>query len=179
MLYFLALIPPNPLKDEVHELKLEIKDRFDSAHSLKSPPHITLLSPFRLRGDAKVEVVNLLKNFSQDFKPFEVRLKNFSSFETRVIFIDVEKNSELLDIQLQLEKAARSNPDLFNYKYEERPYQPHLTLAFKDLTPENYNLAWEEFRNQPFDASFTANAIYLLKHTGKRWEVDREFLLGG
>lgn len=177
MLYFLALIPPSPLKDEVHELKLEIKERFDSAHSLKAPPHITLLSPFRLNDSNKDEVEIILKKFGRSFKPFEVQLKNFSTFENRVIFIDVEKKPDLMDIQLQLENMARFNSNLFNYKYEDRPYHPHLTLAFKDLTPENFKRAWDEFRNQTFDATFTANAIYLLKHTGKRWEVDREYLL--
>ncbi|MFA5669780.1 MAG: 2'-5' RNA ligase family protein [Balneolaceae bacterium] len=179
MLYFLALIPPKPLKDQIHKMKLGFKEHFNSAHSLKAPPHITLLSPFRLNADDKEELEITLKKFSQDFKPFDVQLKNFSHFESRVIFIDVKKEPTLINLQLQLEKVARSNPHLFNYNYDERPYHPHLTLAFKDLTAENFKRAWDEFRKQTFDASFFANSIYLLKHNGNKWEVDREFVLGG
>ena len=47
-LYFIALIPPEPLKDQIQDIKLEVTEKFNSSHSLNAPPHITLLSPFRM-----------------------------------------------------------------------------------------------------------------------------------
>ncbi|WP_428235478.1 2'-5' RNA ligase family protein [Gracilimonas sp.] len=170
-LYFIALIPPGPLKDEIQELKLEVKEKFDSSHSLNAPPHITLLSPFRLEGQNEDKLHSLLEVFIQALKPFEVRLNNFSTFPPRVIFIDVEESAALMDMQKQLEELARSNSPLFNYNYDGRPYHPHLTLAFKDLTKKNFYKAWKEFENRTFENSFTADALYLLKHDGQRWKV--------
>jgi 2'-5' RNA ligase len=170
-LYFIALIPPNPLKDEIQELKLEVKEKFNSSHSLNAPPHITLLSPFRLRDEDTAQLHSLLEVFAQEFKPFEVCLHNFSTFPPRVIFIDVEKSPELLEVQEKLEQLARSRSDLFNYNYAKRPYHPHVTLAFKDLTKSNFHKAWEEFENREFEGSYIANTICVLKHDGESWLI--------
>ncbi|MGN8224599.1 2'-5' RNA ligase family protein [Gracilimonas sp. BCB1] len=170
-LYFIALIPPSPLQDEIQELKLEVKEKFESSHSLNAPPHITLLSPFRLEDQNEVKLSSLIEDFTKSATPFEVQLRDFSTFPPRVIFIDVEKTPALMNMQEQLEELARSNPDLFNYNYDKRPYHPHLTLAFKDLTKKNFYKAWKEFENRDFDGSFTADTLHLLRHDGVRWQV--------
>ena len=176
-IYFIALIPPSPLKDEIQELKLEVKEKFNSSHSLNAPPHITLISPFRMDEEQEEELNALLQDFTRNVSPFEVCLNNFSTFPPRVIFIDVEKNPSLMEVQEKLEALARSNSELFNYNYDDRPYHPHLTLAFKDLTKSNFHKAWKEFKNRTFDASFEADALHLLKHNGEKWEAIADFPL--
>lgn len=176
-IYFIALIPPSPLKDEIQELKLEVKEKFNSSHSLNAPPHITLISPFRMDEEQEEELNALLQDFTRNVSPFEVSLNNFSTFPPRVIFIDVEKSPLLMEVQEKLEALARSNSELFNYNYDDRPYHPHLTLAFKDLTKSNFHKAWKEFKNRTFDASFEADALHLLKHNGEEWEVIADFPL--
>lgn len=176
-LYFIALIPPSPLKDEIQELKLEVKEKFNSSHSLNAPPHITLLSPFRLEGENEDKLDSLLDVFAQAIEPFEVRFNNFSTFPPRVVFIDVEKTSKLMEVQKKLEELARSNSELFNYNYDDRPYHPHLTLAFKDLTKSNFHRAWKDFQDRTFDASFTAQGLYLLKHNREHWEEHKVYLI--
>jgi 2'-5' RNA ligase len=176
-LYFIALIPPNPLKDQIQEVKLEVKAKFNSSHSLNAPPHITLLSPFRLEGEDTNQLNSLLEVFAQEFEPFEVRLHNFSTFPPRVVFIDVEQSPGLIEVQENLEELARSHSDLFNYNYAERPYHPHVTLAFKDLTKSNFYKAWKEFQERSFDGSFIADILFLLKHDGDTWSVVKKYSL--
>ncbi|MAL18326.1 MAG: 2'-5' RNA ligase [Balneola sp.] len=176
-LYFIALIPPSPLKDEIQELKLEVKEKFKSSHSLNAPPHITLLSPFRLEDEDTNQLSSLLEAFIQKFEPVEVHLNNFSTFPPRVVFIDVEQSPQLMEVQEKLEALARSHSELFNYNYAERPYHPHVTLAFKDLTKSNFYKAWEEFENREFKGSFKANTLSVLKHNGESWKVIETFSL--
>ena len=178
-LYFIALIPPSPLKDEIQELKLEVKAKFNSSHSLNAPPHITLLSPFRLENEQTEKLDKFLQDFTQKITPFEVTLNDFYTFPPRVIFIDVDQSSELIKTQEKLEELARSHSDLFNYNYAERPFHPHVTLAFKDLSKSNFYKAWDEFKDRGFEATFTADALHLLKHTGEKWKVIHTFSLGG
>ncbi|MDR9418318.1 2'-5' RNA ligase family protein [Gracilimonas sp.] len=176
-LYFTALIPPAPLKDNIQELKLEIRNKFGSKHSLNAPPHITLLSPFRCEKKNRDTLNSLLKNFVQKLEPLEVTFDDFSTFPPKVVFIDVVKSPELTEIQSKLEKVARSNPDIFNYNYDERPYHPHLTLAFKDLDKSTFYDIWNKFKDQEFQKSFEASQLYLLKHNGERWVVANIFKL--
>lgn len=176
-LCFIALIPPNPLKEDIQQIKLEVKEKFNSSHSLNAPPHITLLSPFRVDEEDEDQLHSLLEVFAQGFHPLEIELKNFATFPPRVVFIDVMKSQELAELQQKLEDLARSKPDLFAYNYHEREYHPHMTLAFKDLTKKNFYKAWDEFKDREFETSFTADHLYLLQHNGEEWEVKSDFLL--
>lgn len=177
-LYFIALIPPSPLQDEIQKLKLEIKDRFGSEHSLNAPPHITLLSPFRFEKENMGQLHSMMEVFAQGFQPFEVQFNEFSTFPPRVVFIDVVKSPGLTELQTKLEKLARSNSELFNYNYDERPYHPHLTLAFKDLTKSDFYAIWKDLENREFRKSFIASELFLLRHDGEEWEIIRDYPLG-
>lgn len=46
-LYFIALVLPSPLYEEVTRLKEYFRDRYNSKAALRSPPHITLHMPFK------------------------------------------------------------------------------------------------------------------------------------
>lgn len=157
---------------------MEVREKFGSKHSLNAPPHITLLSPFRYGVENSDQLHSLLKIFAQGFQPFKIQFNNFSTFPPRVVFMDVDKSPALTKIQGKIEELARSNSDLFNYNYHEQPYHPHLTLAFKDLTKSDFYTIWKEFEDREFRKSFTATNLHLLRHTGERWEVKRNYPLG-
>ncbi|HBQ60572.1 MAG TPA: hypothetical protein DD671_13360 [Balneolaceae bacterium] len=176
-LYFIALIPPEPLKDQIQDIKLEVKEKFGSSHSLNAPPHITLLSPFRMDEEQEDQLDSLLEVFAQGFEPFEVQLKNFSTFPPRVVFIDVMKSTELQNLQQKLEDTARSRSEMFAYNYHEREYHPHVALAFKDLSKSNFYKAWDAFKDREFEEQFTADQLYLLKHDGEQWKVINNYNL--
>ncbi|MEX0721417.1 MAG: 2'-5' RNA ligase family protein [Balneolaceae bacterium] len=173
-LYFISLIPPSPLRDEIQKLKYYVRDKYNSSRSLNAPPHITLLAPFKLSG-AKEELSDMLDRFSSKWRSFKISFNHFSVFSPRVIFIDVEKSKELLQIQKHLENMARSNPDIFSYNYDEREYHPHLTLAFRDLSKADFYKAWDEFKHKKFEADFLTEKMSLLKHNGEQWKVVEEF----
>lgn len=177
-LYFIALIPPESIKENIQEIKLNFRDTYNSSHSLNAPPHITLLSPFRLTDGKENELSQILEELSSKLHPVKIELKDFDVFEPRVIFIDVIQSSDLTRAQKLIEEGARAYSEIFNYNYAQRPFHPHLTLAFKDLSKENFYKAWEEFKEKSFQADFVAEQICLLKHNGKRWNVAKAFDLG-
>ena len=63
-LFFIALIPPEPIKSEVMAFKKEMEEKFDSKAALRSPPHITLHMPFQWREDRE----GLLKDKLGEFR---------------------------------------------------------------------------------------------------------------
>src|SRR5699024_3587183 len=52
---------------------------------------------------------------------------------------------------------------------------PHMTVAFRDLSSENFQQAWQEFKDRSFDYVFEVNSIFLLKHDYTRWQPFYEF----
>jgi 2'-5' RNA ligase len=169
-LYFIAIIPPEPIYGEALALKHHLKNQYNSKAALNSPPHITLHMPFAWKESKEEELINSLETFSVGQNQLEIRLNNFSAFEPRVIFIDVIKDEKLEGLQKQLKRFCKAELNLFNADYKELAYHPHITLAFRDLKKVEFYKAWEEFKNRKFDATFDVNSIALLKHDGKEWK---------
>ncbi len=176
-LYFIAIVPPSPVYEEAQELKVYFRDHYKSKASLNSPPHITLHMPFRWKEKKEEELIVNLNKFASNFTPFDLKLKNFSCFSPKVIFIDVDTNAELNELQKELHKFCKREFNLFNAAYKEQPFYPHLTLAFRDLKKPAFHKAWEEFKDRELRADFPVNQITLLKHTGKVWQVYNDFSL--
>jgi 2'-5' RNA ligase len=178
-LYFVAIVPPSPIYEEAFEQKVYFKTKYNSKASLNSPPHITLHMPFRWVETDEEEIASQLEAFGNANAPVKIDLNGFSSFPPRVIFINVERSVELQNLQKGLERFFKRQLNLFNAKYKDLPFHPHLTLAFRDLKKPFYQKAWEEFEGKDYHASFLADKIALLKHSGSLWEVFREFDLNG
>jgi 2'-5' RNA ligase len=178
-LYFLAIVPPSPVYEEALEQKVYFKTKYNSKASLNSPPHITLHMPFRWIEKNEDELAQHLTDFVERNTSVTIKLNGFSSFPPRVIFMNVEITAELERLQKNLERFFKRRLNLFNANYKELPFHPHLTLAFRDLKKPNYQKAWEEFVSKHYQATFVADKIALLKHSGTVWEVFREFKLTG
>ncbi|MBT1703061.1 2'-5' RNA ligase family protein [Chryseosolibacter indicus] len=176
-LYFIALIPPKPIYDQALEYKNHFKEHYNSKASLNSPPHITLHMPFRWKEAKENELVQKLETFTKSFDPIKVCLDNFSAFPPRVIFIEVVKSEALEVIQKAIQRFCKKEFNIFNANYKEQAFHPHLTLAFRDLKKPNFKNAWEEFEKKDFKAEFIADRLALLKHTGRIWQVFKEFNL--
>ncbi len=170
-LYFIAILPPQNLQHRITAIKHQIAERYKSRHSLKSPPHITLQMPFKWRADKENELIEGLQQFAKETQPFTIQLKGFNAFPPRVIYVDVVPSSELNDLKALLATFLRKNFKFNNTEHKSGVFKPHVTVAFRDLNKTSFTRAWEELRNDTFEATFKVNALSLLKHNGKTWEV--------
>lgn len=174
-LYFLAIIPPQPIHDEVMAFKHEVLEMFDSKAALRSPPHITLHMPFKWKDKKEDLLVQKLAEFQFGAYPFELELKNFDFFPPKVVFVDVEKNESLMLLQKELIKHVRKELNILNADYKDKPFHPHITIAFRDLKKNRFQEAFEYFSTQKYKATFETAGFHLLKHDGKRWNEFRFF----
>lgn len=176
-LYFIAILPPEPIYTGALALKQHFKNQYNSKAALNSPPHITLHMPFKWKESKEGDLISSLETFAAKQKSFEVKLTGFSAFEPRVIFIDVIKDEKLELLQKQLKRFCKIELNLFNADYKEFAYHPHLTLAFRDLRKPEFYKAWDEFKEKKFEASFNIASIALLKHDGKEWRGFKNLIL--
>jgi 2'-5' RNA ligase len=182
--FFLALLPPQGMQDYANQVRQRFVDRYDSCKALNSPPHITLQPPFVWEGDRRDEMVASLADFCAGQVGVPVTLKGFGAFAPRVIFIGVERTAGLMAVQAALVTHCREQLGV-----GDRPaapsFNPHITVAFRDLTPANFHRAWAEFAPQPLGLSnqpdgtyqFVAPQLTLLHHDGQRWQVCQTFEL--
>jgi len=172
--YFIAVLPPPPISAEINEIKNYIAEKFHSKAALRSPPHITLYMPFWWEEEEE-KLKDYLLKFAAEQTPLEIALKGFGAFPPRVIYIKIKAPHEFEILQFSLKDYLRDKPGIFNEKFFSRPFRPHLTVAFRDLTKIDFERAWLEFKNKQFNHRFKMNALCLLKHNGKHWEIDEEF----
>ena len=175
--YFIGIIPPSPICEEVLELKQYFRDHFQSKAALHSPPHITLHMPFDWRDKKEGELIDSLQHFSSSLVSIPVTLKNFGCFPPKTIFIQVGPSDALIQLQMNVRQHCKKKLGLFNTDYKDLPFHPHMTVAFRDLKKPNFLKAWAEYMNEPYDAEFMVDKVCLLKHDGERWNHFQEFNL--
>lgn len=173
-LYFIALLPPKQLGDEIRGIKEKIRQKYKAKHALKLPAHITLQPPFRLQGFEEKQLIDSLRKFAETQTKFVVHLKNFGAFPPRVIFIEISNPQPVKLLHLELIPVIQ--PFLAPEEDQsERELHPHITLATRDLYRKAFRDAWEDFQKRQFSAKFEVNKLSLFKHNGKTWDVYKEF----
>lgn len=177
-LLFLGLLLPPEVSSEITAYKQECADDFHSRRAFNSPPHITVFPPFKWKKSDRPLLETHLAQFAQTQGPIPITLDGFNCFRPRVIYVDVVASAELCHFQHQLTHTLGQHFQIQDQRYGDRPFTPHVTIAFKDLTKTNFLRAWERFRDRPYGRRFTLGHFCLLRYRGQRWEPEEDFPLG-
>lgn len=166
-LYYWALIPEEPHLSQLKKLKKSVAVEYNTQKALTSPPHITILPPKHLSEDMKEGLVSRLEEICEQTQPFEIQLRDYGRFKQSVLFIAVELNENLSAFYEKCRKVY----DHYNLKIRHDEFHPHMTIAFKDIKPKQFQRAWDRLKDEPFRLRFPANDLYGLEHDGKKWNV--------
>jgi len=175
--FFIALLPPSEIQDCANQIKQYFADRYASCGAQKSPPHITLQPPFEWSAKQVPVLEQCLSTFATSRESVPVRLSGFGAFPPRVIYINVLKTQQLLTLQANLMACLETTLGIVDPISKTRAFFPHMTVAFRDLTRQNFQAAWPEFQQRQLQFEFTATELTLLIHDGKSWNVSVEFPL--
>ena len=179
-LHFIALIPDRELRNKITPFKLDFSERFKSSRALKVPPHITLKAPFKCSGSGRDEVLSWFSGMCLQQKPFHLYLNGFGAFrnkENPVVFVNPVRNMELIRMQKELMIGFNSILPAYVHPVDIN-FKPHMTVAYRDLKPENFFRAWEEYKDKHFYDVFDVHSIYLLEHDTKKWNLMDTHKLG-
>jgi len=169
--YFIAIIPPPNVLKEITDLKHEVAERFKSKMALKSPGHITMHMPFRWKDKKKEELMEMMARLNEEFITFCVELNGFGFFEPRVVYVNVEENESLRQLQKSVVQHCRSDLKILNSNYKDQVFRPHITIAFRDLKKPMFYEARAYFVTRKFTTKFHVDHVSLLKHDGTKWQV--------
>lgn len=172
-LYFIALVLPPLLQQQVISFQQHFLERYGCRAALRSPPHITLHMPFRWKEAKENKLVQALQRFAKQQPSVYVKLQNYGCFPPRVIYVNVVKTPELERLHRQLSAFCRTELNLTGSTWRNGPFNPHVTLAFRDLKKAHFSGAWQAFHHRRFEGDFTAHHLWLLKHNGREWQAWR------
>jgi len=166
------------MQTEVQQIQNYFRDRYGTKAALKSPPHITLIPPFELSSDRLESLQSELEKFAKTRSPFPINLSGFAAFPPRVIYIDVQANPTLQSLYVDITASLSNQLDIVD-PYANRPFVPHMTVGFRDLTPDKFELAWAEFCDRSIELEFVPRKITLLVHDQQKWQALSNFTLQG
>lgn len=171
-MYFIAIYPSQKIIDEVKVFQKDLASNFNNSKALKNDAHITLLPPFERELTMENDIHVAFDKIDTHISPFEIKLNGFGSFpnpNSPVLFVQPEENESLKHLFLNIKEI---------FTFNKRPFNPHMTIGYRDLTFDNYLKAWEIYREKKFKTKFTVDKIFLLRHDGK-WVPIAEKKLSG
>ncbi|KGO91063.1 2'-5' RNA ligase family protein [Flavobacterium subsaxonicum] len=179
-LYFIALVPPKDISDEVTAFRNDFALNYNSKAALKNMPHITLKAPFKIDAAKHTEVLSWFANLPVGEKSFEVELKDFDVFDNPknpVVFVHPVVTAAMANVQKAVINDFEAAFAEIALHFSERNFKPHMTIAYRDLAYAEFNSAWHVYKHKKYTARFIAERLYLLKHNGKEWLIVAERFL--
>jgi len=158
--YMLILNPHEDLKNKIMDVKKNFYNKYKAATALHSRPNITLVK-FTQFEMMEERILNSLKTMSMGYIPFKVELKNYASYPSHTIYINIESKQQVQNLVKELRLAQR----LMTINKDNKPHfldNPNITIAGK-LSPWQYEQGWLEYSNRHFTGRFIADSMLLLK----------------
>ncbi|HXB35406.1 MAG TPA: 2'-5' RNA ligase family protein [Puia sp.] len=158
--YLLILNPHEELRNKIQQVKKEFYDAYQAPTALGGKPHLTLVR-FTQLALMEERIIQRLRTIAMGFCPFKVELKDYGSFPSHTVYIQVTSKlpirgllTEVRDIQRLMKLDKDNKPHFID--------EPHIPVARK-LLPWQYEKGWQEYSNRSFTGRFVADGMLLLK----------------
>lgn len=159
--YLLVLNPHEELRNKIMQVKQHFHETYQASTALYSKPHITLVNYVQYEMFEE-RIINRLHTIAMGFHPIKVELKDYGSFPSHTIYINITSK---LPIQSLVKQVRTETQRLMKLDADNKPHfilEPYLTIARK-LLPWQYEKGWLEYSHKHFTGRFIADAMLLLK----------------
>jgi len=173
--YLLVLNPHEELRNKIMKVRQEFNEEYKVSTALGGKPNM-ILANFLQYEMMEERLINRLKVVAMGFHPIKVELRDFGSFPSHTIYINVVSKVPVQTLVKQIRHEAQR---LMKLNDDNKPHfilEPHLTIARK-LQPWQYEKGWLEYSNKNFTGRFIADGMLLLKRPldEKKYQVVQRF----
>jgi 2'-5' RNA ligase len=173
--YLIVLNPHEELRNKIMAVKKEFYEKYQAETARWGKPHITLVNfvQYEMMED---RIVNHLKAIAMGFHPIKIELKDYGSFPSHTIYINI---SSKLPIQSLVKQIRTETQRLMKLNEDNKPHfilEPHLTIA-RRLLPWQYEKGRLEYSHRHFTGRFIADGMLLLKRPAGelKYEIAKRF----
>ena len=159
--YLLVLNPHEELRNKIMDVKKHFAETYKATTVLYSKPHLTLVN-FAQYAMMEERLLNRLKTIAMGYHPIKVELKDYGSFPSHTIYINVTSKLPIQNLVKQIRTEAQQLMKLSNDHKPHFMMEPYFTIARK-LQPWQYEKGWLEYSNKSFTSRFIADGMLLLK----------------
>ncbi len=159
--YLLALAPREELRNRISKVKEEFAEKYKTGDRGRGKSWVPLVR-FTQYAMMEERILVRLKTVAMGFPPFKTELKDFGSFPSHTIYINVTSK---LPVQQLVRTLRTETQRLLKMNEEHKPYfimEPHITIGSK-LKPWQYEKGWLEYSRKHFTGRFIADGMILLR----------------
>lgn len=167
--YLVVIDPGHALSEKIMSARQQFNDKYKIT-PMQWKPNL-LLASFKQYALLEERITNRLNTIAMGLQPFKVELKNYGSFPSHSIYVNVTSKVPIQDLVKKIRTETQSLMKLG----EDKPYfgmEPHFMIA-KKLKPWQYESGWLEYQHHQFTGRFIASEMLLLKRNEgeKNWQV--------
>lgn len=164
--YKIIITPNEDLAGRIMNIQKDFIEKYKVFYKSVYRPQLILVS-FKQIQVYEERIVNRLKIVGMGFHLLKIELKDFGSFPSHSIFINVATKNDITEL---VRKIREQSQRLMKLDTENKPHfinEPHVTIA-RRLKPWQYEQGWLEFSHHHFTGKFIADKMMLLrKRTGE------------
>lgn len=170
--HFIGVLVPEEITHTLEDCRKYMNHTFGCKSGYGTPIHITLVPPFKLPEEFSTQDLIFSMNqeiLSVDNKlKFNGRIENFDAFGDRTIFAKVIPNKKWNVLRDKiLDAVLKVAPDCT--KKDKRPFQPHLTVANRDIPSGVSVQALEVMNELNLIEDFPVDNITIFERHENKW----------
>lgn len=170
--HFIGVLVPEDITHTLEDCRRYMNQTYGCKSGYGTPIHITLVSPFCLPEEFSTEdlVFSIKENVLSlgDKIKFDGHIENFDAFGDRTIFAKVIPNKKWTILRDKTLEAV-FKIDFSCAKKDKRPFQPHLTVANRDIPFGASVQALEVMNELNLIEDFPVDNITIFERKGNKW----------
>jgi 2'-5' RNA ligase len=158
--YQIILDTHEELRNRIIQVKKEFAEKYHVNNAWGAKPRLTLVK-FKQLEMMEERIVNRFKTIAMGFHPIKVELKDFGSFPSHTIYINVTTREPIRGLVRQMKETQR----LLKLDNDNKPHfiDEPLFMISRKLQPWQYEKGWLEYSNRHFTGRFIAQDMLLIK----------------
>lgn len=162
MKVWVGFVLPKKAFNEIVKVQKEISRKCDTYRSVQSKigPHLTFTFQPNVSNSDIEKIEDVIEQITREIKPFKIEALGIARFyKTKTIYMKISRSEMLKETYRMLSYRLRKYGKIRRY----RPFNPHVTIAFDDITDENLSKAFAILKKRKFHYKFVFDRIYLAK----------------
>ncbi len=172
--HFLGVLVPDDITLTLEDCRRYMNENYGCKSGYGTPIHVTLVPPFRLPEEFRTS--DLAAAIEKEVLPlaeklrFDAHIENFDAFGDRTVFAKVIASKNWTALRDKV-VAAVLNAAPGCTKKDQRPFQPHLTVANRDIPAGASVNALKVLNELNLVEDFPVDNITIFERKGGRWEA--------
>ena len=159
--YKIVLVPHQELANKIKEIRTVFNERLKIEKPISSVPEV-ILTTFKQHQMNEERIINRLKIIAMAQPEIKVEIKDFGSFPTHSIFLNVTSK---VPLSLLVKSVSSNASALLKLNSDKTPhfFKDFYIAIVRRLKPWQYEEGWKEFEHKNFTGRFIASRMLLMR----------------